>query len=219
MKSIIRVAVADDHQLFRSGLKTILATHPYIEVVLEATNGQELIDGLSDSEPDVVLLDLEMPVLSGKETLQYIRKVNEAVKVLVLTMHQSKAMIAQVMELGANGYLVKDCEPSDVIEAIESLTEKGYYFSDQIAMAMLNQLTGSLTKGASAQDEHGLSIREIDILKLICKEYTTNEIGEALYLSPKTIEGYRKALMEKSKARNMAGLVLFAVKHNLVEGV
>lgn len=217
MTQTIRIALADDHKLLRSGLVSILQSNPTFKVVQEASNGRELINGLDESKPDVILLDLEMPVLSGKETLEEIRTQNQDIKVLILTMHQNKAFIYQMMELGANGYLVKDTDPQEVIEAIQKVYTSDFYFSETVSRAMLSGISNPSLNPTSELATHGLTERELDVLKLICKEMTTTEIGEALFLSPKTIEGYRKVLMEKINARNMAGLVLFAVKHNLLE--
>lgn len=214
MDKIIRIAIADDHQLVRAGIARILQENQDFVIVQQAANGRELFDAIKNTKPDVILLDLEMPVLSGRETLIEIRKEYPNIKVLVLTMHNNEAFIVQMMELGANGYLIKNTDPKEVTQAIYKVIESEFYFSDIVSMAMLqgisnpqavtNQLKGS-----------GLTEREIDVLRLICKEYTTIEIGEALFLSPKTIEGYRKLLMDKTGARNMAGLVLFAVRHGL----
>ncbi len=217
MNAHIRIALADDHRLIRSGMKSILNSYPHFEVVQEAANGQELLDGLESSRPDVILLDLEMPVLTGKEALETIRKGNQLIKILILTMHQSNAFIVQMMELGANGYLLKDCDPDEVIRAIEKVYHQDYYFSEKVSRAMLGGITDPGLKSTSLLKSHGLNEREVEVLRLICEEKTTLEIGETLFLSPKTIEGYRKTLLEKTNARNMAGLVLFAVKYGLVE--
>lgn len=216
MKDIIRIALVDDHKLIRSGIRSILTVYPKFQIVLEAANGKELMEKITMTKPDVVLLDLEMPVMSGKETLQEIRKVNKDIKVLVLTMHQNHSFIIQMMELGANGYLVKDSEPDEVVLAIEKAYHNHFYFSDRVSRAMLSGITDK-PEAVDLKSTHGLNEREIEVLKLICTERTTTEIGEALFLSPKTIEGYRKSLLEKSGARNIAGLVLFAVRHGLAD--
>lgn len=130
-------------------------------------------------------------------------------------MHNNEAFIVQMMELGANGYLMKDTDPNEVILAVQKVVESSYYFSDQVSLAMLQGISNQEMKSIDKVIGHGLSKREIDVLRLICKEHTTSEIGEILFLSPKTIEGYRKVLMDKTGAKNMAGLVMFAVKHQL----
>lgn len=214
MTKPIRIAIADDHKLFREGVRMILDDNTDFLIVESACNGQELLDGLASSKPDVILLDLEMPVLSGRETLVALHKVNPDIKVLILTMHDNQAFIVQMMEFGANGYLLKNADPNEVSNAIYKVVESGYYFSNKVSLAMLQGI--SEPKAAiRLSTEHGLTEREIDVLRLICKQYTTTEIGETLFLSPKTIEGYRKTLMEKTASKNMAGLVVFAVKHGL----
>ncbi|MDC8002451.1 response regulator transcription factor [Aureisphaera galaxeae] len=215
MKKAIRIAIADDHTLVRSGITMILRSNSDFAVVQQSENGRELLEGLEQSHPDVVLLDLEMPVLSGSETLIEIRKLYPDVRVLILTMHNNDAFIVRMMELGANGYLIKNSDPDEVIRAIYKVVESEFYFSDTVSKAMLQGLSNPELKNKGTLTGHGLSEREVDVLKLICQEYTTTEIGEALFLSPKTIEGYRKVLMEKTEAKNMAGLVLFAVRHGI----
>ena len=215
MNQIIRIAIVDDHKLVRTGIAMILKENSDFVVVQQASNGQEFLDNISETKPDVVLLDLEMPVLSGRETLLKIREENPDIKVLILTMHNNEAFIVQMMELGANGYLMKDTDPNEVILAVQKVVESSYYFSDQVSLAMLQGISNQEMKSIDKVIGHGLSKREIDVLRLICKEHTTSEIGEILFLSPKTIEGYRKVLMDKTGAKNMAGLVMFAVKHQL----
>lgn len=214
MNKIIRIAIADDHQLVRAGIARILQENQDFVIVQQAANGRELLDAIKNTKPDVILLDLEMPVLSGRETLIEIRKTYPNIKVLILTMHNNEAFIVQMMELGANGYLIKNTDPKEVTQAIYKVIESEFYFSDIVSMAMLQGISNPQAV-TNQLKSHGLTEREIDVLRLICNEYTTIEIGEALFLSPKTIEGYRKLLMDKTGARNMAGLVLFAVRHGL----
>ncbi|MEM7087200.1 MAG: response regulator transcription factor [Bacteroidota bacterium] len=215
MKDFIRIAIADDHKLIRAGITMILSENPRFLVVQQASNGRELLEGMRQSKPDVVLLDLEMPVLGGRETLIEIRKIYPGVRVLILTMHKNEAFILQMMELGANGYLIKNTDPDEVVTAIDKVFQSEFYFSDVVSMAMLQGISQPELKLSDELSKSGLTEREMDVLRLICKEYTTTEIGEALFLSPKTIEGYRKLLMDKTAARNMAGLVLFAVRNGI----
>lgn len=217
MKDKIRIAIADDHKLIRAGIHMILSENSDFIVVQQASNGRELLDGIGISKPDVILLDLEMPVLSGQETLVKVHEINPNIRVLILTMHDNDAFILQMMELGANGYLIKNTDPEEVVKAIYKVMTSEFYFSNTVSMAMLQGISNPKMKNLSK--DSGLSNREIEVLQLICKEYTTIEIGEALFLSPKTIEGYRKALMDKTEAKNMAGLVLFAVRHGLYKEV
>lgn len=211
----IRIAIADDHELVRAGIAMILKENADFVIVQQAENGKQLLDGIKDARPDVVLLDLEMPVVSGREALIEIRKANPDIRVLMLTMHNNNAFIVQMMELGANGYLVKNTDPDEVVRAIYKVVESEFYFSDLVSMAMLQGISNPEASPGFMSSEHGLTEREIDVLRLICKELTTLEISEELFLSPKTIEGYRKALIDKTGARNMAGLVLFAIRNGL----
>jgi len=212
----IKIALADDHNLVRSGIRSILQTQPGFQIVLEVADGLALINGLKQAKPDVILLDLEMPVMSGKECLEEIRKTDADTRVIILTMHKNPAFILQMMEAGANGYLIKDSEPEEVIKAVQHVYEKEYYFSEHISRAMLAGIANPDLRSGAVLKQHGLIQREIDVLRHICQEKTTAEIADELFLSPKTIEGYRKTLFEKTGARNMAGLVMFAIKHGLV---
>ncbi len=189
MSKVIRIAIADDHKLIRAGISLILNENEEFQVVQQASNGKELIDGLTSSKPDVILLDMEMPVLSGPETLTKIRKTNPDIPVLILTMHNNEAFILQMMELGANGYLIKNTDPEEVVNAIHKVLESKFYFTETVSKAMLNNLSNPQLKSRDSLNSHQLTEREIDVLRLICKEYTTTEIGQALFLSPKTIEG------------------------------
>lgn len=217
MNQPIRVAIVDDHKLMRSGLTMILNSKPEFQVVLEAANGEELLEQLDDAQPEVILLDLEMPVTSGREALVQLRLLEKDVKVLILTMHQQNDFIVRLLEQGANGYLIKDTGPDEVVKAICQVHQNGFYFSERVSMAMLANINDRTKSNLVLPSDNGLSSRDKDILRLICQERTTTEIADTLFLSPKTIEGYRKSLMEKAEARNMAGLVLFAVRNGLAQ--
>lgn len=210
MSKSLSIAIADDHQLVRHGISLILNNHPDFQVVFEAQNGRDLLDKMGQQLPELVLLDMEMPVLSGAEALAEIRDKYPELPVLILTMHNNKAYILQMMELGANGYLLKDTDPGEVINAIEKVIRTGYYFSDLVSIAMLQGIANPELKDRMDEMQVGLTSREVDVLRL-------KEIGEKLFVSPKTVEGYRKVLMEKIGARNMAGLVMYAVRNKIVE--
>lgn len=215
MNDQVRIAIADDQKLIRVGITMILNEQDDFIVVQQSANGRELIDGMAATKPDLLLLDLEMPVLSGAETLKEIRGSDPDIPIIVLTLHNNDAFILQMMQLGANGYLIKNTDPDEVVHAIRKVMKNGFYFSDEISKVMLKGISDPQIMSQDKLPGHGLTEREVDVLRLICKEYTTTEIGQALFLSPKTIEGYRKVLMDKIDAKNMAGLVLFAVKHGL----
>lgn len=214
---ITRVAIADDHQLFRTGLAQLLSAHEDLRVVLEVSNGQELLDQVRKTAPHVVLLDLEMPVMDGKQTLLALAQDHPKTKVIILTMHQHDSFIVDMMEGGASGYLLKDSSPEEVTTAIRTVMAEGLYFNSRVSRALLGGLAGQ-RRGTAITGLPGdeLTQRDIDILRLICQECTTAQIADQLFLSPKTIEGYRKSLLEKTGSKNAAGLAVYAVKNGLV---
>ncbi len=214
----IRVAVVDDHEMFRKGIIGILVESEQFTVTLEAANGQEFLDKLESTTVDVVLLDLEMPVLSGMDACKMAREKSPDLKILILTMHKTPHFMVHMMENGANGYLVKESGPEELEEAIVKVYETGYYFSDAVSKAMLQRLDGGSKKIQKIEENlhNELSNREQEVLELICQELTTPEIAEKLYLSPRTVEGYRKQLLEKTGTRNTAGLVMWAVRQGIV---
>lgn len=211
----IRVGIVDDHELFRKGVIGILDPNRF-EVVLEAENGQAFIDRLDSVAVDVVLLDLEMPVLDGMEACKRVRERFPELKILILTMHRAPHFMVHMMENGANGYLVKESGPDELEEALERVYRTGYFFNDALSRAMLLKLEGGSRKVPKQMLNDELSEREAEVLRLICEELTTPEIADKLYLSPRTVEGYRKQLLEKTGARNTAGLVLWAVRQGIM---
>ena len=211
----IRLALVDDQKLFRGGLKMILAGDEAIEVVFEASNGEQFFERLAFEPVDVVILDVEMPKMDGTEVLQKLRAEHDPeIKVVMLTMHDSDRLINHLMQLGANGFLLKDENPEVVIEAVHQVAEDGIYFRDYVSRALL--------KGNRAQAKPGgflgpkISDRELEVLQLICQELTSKEIAEKLFLSVRTVEGHRRSLQEKTGSRNLVGLVLYAVRNGLV---
>ena len=217
--SKIRVAIADDHVLFVKGMKMILNTYKEFSLIIEAYNGQQLVDNISKNKPDVILLDLKMPEMDGVAVIQWVKKHYPSIKILMLTMDDDQRMITHLLREGAHGYLLKNEAPEVVVDAIQQVVDKGVFINETAAHAMLNQL--KLPKDKTSESSHSdlpsfLTIREIEVLRLICQEKTTPEIAKTLFLSPRTIEGHRKKLLEKTGARNIAGLVIFATNHNLV---
>lgn len=214
MSTNIRIAVVDDQKLFRGGLKMILAGADDFEVVFEAGNGVQFFERLAFEPIEIVILDVEMPGMDGIATLEKLQEEHPEIKVIMLTMHDSDRLINHLMQLGANGFLLKDENPEVVIEAVRRVAAEGIYFRDYVSKALL--------KGGRAKNKPGgpmsakISDREMEVLKLICQEYTSKEIAEKLYLSSRTVEGHRRSLQEKTNSRNLVGLVLYAVKYGIV---
>jgi DNA-binding NarL/FixJ family response regulator len=206
----IKVAIADDHKIFRKGV--ILSLRPYtnIKFVLEAENGQELLDNLptAPEQPDVILMDLRMPLKDGIETTKVIARQYPNIHVIALTMYEDERFVSHMMEIGANGYLLKSADPSEIKKAIMEVMSKGYYLKKSHARVKVVP---------SLNNEITLSDRERDVIKYICMEFTAHEIAQKLEVSPRTVEAIKDRLMERFGAKNTAGLVFFAVKNNLID--
>lgn len=213
----IKYAIADDHRIFRRGLKLILEDDETLEFVGEAENGVEFLKLLEQVDIDVVLLDLKMPEMDGIEVAKHIKENYPNLKFIILTMHDNESFIIHLMELGANGYLIKNADPEEVQTAIHSVVENGYYFNDHVSSVMLKKLVKKHDVSPKFNDEIKLNDKEKEVLKLICKEHTNAEIADKIFLSPRTVEGIRATLLEKIGVRNTAGLVLYAVKNGIYE--
>lgn len=215
----VRVAIADDHVLFRKGLITILELDDDLEVIYDADNGEELIKKLEAQVPEVILMDLKMPVMDGMEATKLIKAKYPEVKILILSMYDEEKFIIHCLELGANGYLLKNTDPDEVVKAIHTVVEKDFYFNNHISTVMLKGLNQKTRAKGKPQFDNSVELtkREREILELICKELTTPEMAEKLFISNRTVEGHRKNLLEKTGAKNTAGLVVFALKNELVE--
>ncbi|PSK92154.1 response regulator transcription factor [Taibaiella chishuiensis] len=214
--AIIQYIIADDHKIFRQGLKMTLADDHKIKCTGEAANGTELLRLLEQAQPEVILLDLKMPEMDGLEVLKEIRTRYEDLKVIVLTMFDDEHFILHMMEAGANGYLLKNAEPAEIKNAIHAAVENGYYFNDLVNTVMLRKIVQQNRREPRFREEIKLNEKETEILKLICQEHTAAEIGKMVFLSPRTVEGIRSVLLEKIGVRNTAGLVMYAVKNGIV---
>ena len=212
----ITIAIADDYKIFREGIKKCIASDENLQVTLEADNGEDLINSFKNNQPDIVIMDLKMPIMDGMEATQIIHKQFPRVKVLVVTMYEDDKFIIHLMEIGANGYLLKNSEPDEIRKAIYAVYENGYYFNDLVNKALLKKLVLKTNMKPSFNQDVEFTERELEVLKLICEEKTAAEIGKEIFLSPRSIEGIRQRLIEKIGVRNTAGLVMFAVKSGIV---
>lgn len=211
----IKIAIVDDQHLFRRGLKSLISEFNEMQVIMEAENGKDFIDQLGKKMPDVVMLDLEMPEMDGTQTLAYIKAKYPDMRVLILTMHNEQPIVAHLVEHGAHGFLLKNDGIETIIDAIHSVMDTGYYFDDRVSRALLTRLiTGEKIKPKF--NKVALSDREVQIIQMICDEYTNREIAEKLKLSVHTVEGHRELIREKINAKNTVGIVMYAVKNGLV---
>jgi len=215
--SKIKIAIADDYKIYRDGLKVGLSADENIDIIGEADNGEDLMKLLETNQPDVILMDLKMPIMDGMEATKLVRKNYPAIKVLVVTMYEDDKFIIHLMENGANGYLLKNAEPEEILKSIYAVYENGYYFNDVVNKALLKKLVLKNNLKPSFNQNVELTERELQVLKLICEEKTAAEIGKEIFLSPRSVEGIRQRLIEKVGVRNTAGLVMFATKNGIVD--
>lgn len=215
----ITYAIIEDQSIFRQGLKVALEPETWLHLMWEAESGNQGLEILrTDNLPDVILLDIKMNDGDGIQLLKDIKAENINVKVIMLTMYDDEAYILHLLELGANGYLMKDSMVEDIIEAIIKVNENGFYFSEKIQQLMLSKITGKKTYFIDYRPDVQLNDREKEVLLSICKELTTTEIAERISLSPRRIEGIRRDLLNKIQVRNSAGLVVYAIKKGLYFG-
>ena len=213
----IRVAIADDHKIFRKGVILSLRHYSNLKFVLEAENGQQLLEGIEEAKPDVILMDLRMPVKDGIETTKYISLHYPHIFVLVLTMHEEEKFVIHLMENGANGYLLKSTDPVEIKKAITDVVEKGYYLTNFVNRILLKKSQAKNKPVPSLKKEVEVSEREKEVVELICLEFTSQEIGEKMSISSRTVESIKERLMERFGVKNTAGLVFFAVKNHLID--
>lgn len=211
----LTIALVDDHILLRNGLASMLKEAGYT-ILFEADNGKQFSDKVSrEGSPDLVLLDINMPVLDGYATAAWIKTNAPDTKVLALSMYDDEEAIIKMLKNGARGYVLKDAHPSDLKAAIEAVATKGFYYSEMVTGRLMRNIIDSGTEEEKAA-ELNLTEREIEFLKLAASELTYKEIAEKMHVSPRTIDGYRDDLFEKLNIKSRVGLVLYAIKNGIV---
>jgi DNA-binding NarL/FixJ family response regulator len=215
--SQIKVAIADDHQIFRKGVILSLRQYPSIKFVQEAENGEELLAGIEASQPDVILMDLRMPGKDGVETTKIISKKYPHIHILILTMYEDERFVIHLMENGANGYLLKNSEPAEIKKAILEVHVKGYYLNNFVNRILLKKSHQKAKAIPSLNSEIQISEKERQVIRLVCMEYTAQEIAKEMEISPRTVEAIKDRLMERFGVKNSVGLVFFAMKNSLID--
>ncbi|MBA2329681.1 MAG: response regulator transcription factor [Bacteroidota bacterium] len=213
----IKVAIADDHKIFRDGIRMALKDKDYLKILWEAEDGKDLMHKLAIKLPDVVLMDIRMPELDGINAIGLIRKEYETVKIIVLTMYDDQEMITKMMEMGANAYLTKTTDPEEIYQAIITCMNDEFYFNDLVNKAVLLKLQYKKNVRQFYPNPVKFSEKEINILKCIAEDKTTEEISKTVFLSPRTIETIRQKMKEKIGAKTIAGLVMYAMRNKLLE--
>jgi DNA-binding NarL/FixJ family response regulator len=209
----INVVIVDDHVLFLQALNGLISNIEEFNVLTVLSNGKELVDYISSGEqqPDIVLMDIQMPIMDGIEATNWLNENRKDIKVLALSMECDEYTILRMLRAGAKGYLLKDIHPSVLKHALLEVHTKGFYFTETVTNTLLNSIEGS--KNGNRIE---FKVKELQFLKLCCSEMTYKEIAGKMFLSPKTIENYREALFEKINAKTRIGLVLYAIKEKIV---
>ncbi|ANH99198.1 response regulator transcription factor [Pseudomonas koreensis] len=209
--------LVDDHSLIRAGVRALVLDIPGYAVVGEASDGSQLLEMVEQLAPDIVLLDISMKETGGLEALQRLKRVRPQSKVLILSMHTDPALIMQALESGAHGYLLKDTTATELEHALEALRNNERYLSPAIAHTVINQaLTRTQKNQPEVADSHNLTARQLEILRLIVRGKSTREIANGLGLSIKTVETHRSQIMKRLQIYDVAGLVLFAVREQII---
>jgi two-component system, NarL family, response regulator DegU len=217
MSKKLKIFIADDHTLFRKAMVNMIQTFPNVGEVKDAENGQELLTLMKYSVPDVVIVDLQMPVMDGTEATEMISQKYPDVKIIILTMHDSEKYILHLIELGAHAFLLKNTEPEELEKAIESVIEKDFYHNDMVASVLRKNVVEKSMRKRPTFNPTMLSDREKEILILVCRELTNKEIGQKVSLSENTVRNHKSNIMEKLGVNNTVGLVKYAYESGLLK--
>ena len=216
----IKLLIVDDHQLIRDGLKKYIANDPDFELVGEAENGVQALEVLAKTKVDIILSDLNMPEMDGLELTEKVGKEFESSKVIILTMLDEPHYIKQLMSCGAEGYLLKNSGVDEVKNAIKKVFNGETYMSEEVTQK-LTQYVIKRSKSNPKNSKFGfhveLSERELEVLKLIVKEYSNKEIADKLFISPRTVDAHKRNMIEKTGSRNITGLIMYAINHQLFD--
>lgn len=209
----IKVGIADDHEIFRKGIKLALSTRPDVKILWEAENGKELINKINPKKPDVIIMDIHMPEMDGIEALKMLRTKYEEIKFIILTTFEDEKMISGIMEMGANAYLAKNTHPDEIYEAILTCIKDDFYFNRLVNNALIGKIR---TRKTVSLMPPKFSENELKILKLLGEDKNTEEISRLIFLGPRTIEAIRQNMKTKVSAKTITGLVMYGIRNNLI---
>ncbi len=220
MSTTIKIAIADDHKIFRDGIKMALSGKSNLKMLWEAEDGKDMMHKIAIKKPDVLLMDIRMPEIDGINGIQLIRKEYDDIKIVVLSMYDDQQMISKMMEMGANAYLTKTTDPEEIYEAILTCMNEDFYFNDLVNKAVM----GKLMQKKNVRQHYGNSTipvqfneKEIKILQLLAEDKTTDEISKIIFLSPRTIETIRQNMKIKVDAKTIGGLIMYGMRNKLIE--
>lgn len=216
----MRIAIVDDHQLFRKSLAYLVDSFQDVDVVLQAGNGKEFLEQIDSVPIDLVLLDIQMPELDGFQTCKVLREEYPDMFILIISQLTTKESVHKVMELGAHGFFTKNSDPNQLEQAINSIKEKGYYFGNELGTVLREALLWEKKANQSTthyEDAIQLTSREIEIIKLASRELSSKEMGKILNIASTTVDTHRKHIIGKTNSKNIVGAVIYALKRNLIQ--
>ncbi|MEO6219854.1 MAG: response regulator transcription factor [Ginsengibacter sp.] len=217
--AVIKIAIADDHKIFRDGIKMALSPKHDLKMIWEAEDGKDLLHKMSIKKPDVLLMDIRMPEIDGINAIELLRKEYEDLKIIVLTMYDDQQMISKMMEMGANAYLTKTTDPGEIYEAILTCMNEDFYFNQLVNNAVM----GKLMQKKNVRQHYGTQIpitfseKELKILQLLAEDKTTEDISKIIFLSPRTIETIRQTMKNKVGAKTIGGLITYGMRNKIIE--
>lgn len=211
----IKIAIADDHEIFRDGFKLLLKNQPELELTGEAENGKELLAIASKEEPDVLIVDIKMPVMDGIATCKVIRQQFPNMQVIALSMFNDDNLIVDMLNAGARGYLLKNTNKHELLTAVKTVYEGGTYYCSATNLKLAGMIASSGTNPHRMKPVKKFSRRELEIIQLICRQQTNKEIATNLGISIRTVESHREKIQEKTDSKNLAGVVIYAIRHEL----
>ena len=217
MEKLIQLALADDHKIFRDGVRVAMKNREFIRILWEAEDGKDMMHKLKLKKPDILIMDIKMPETDGIKALQLIRKEYEDLKVIIISMYDDKETITKMMEFGANAYLSKTADADEIYKAILTCMNEDFYFNDLVNAAVLLKLQHKKTVRKFYSNTVKFNEKELKILKLISEDKTTEEISEDVFLSPRTVETIRQNMKTKVGVKTIAGLLMYGMRNHLIE--
>lgn len=208
----IKLLIADDHPLLRNGIVSLLKSEESFVVVATAGNGNEVLELVAKKNIDVCLLDINMPGMDGMDTARLLKEKKPEIKIIILTTYNDREIISELVHIGVSGYLLKNSDKQELVEAINKVMKGRYYFSEEVENIILQGLTEK-----KSIEVVSLTERELEVVQLLAKEYTNDKIARELHISYRTVETHRKNIMQKTKAHNLAGMLKYAYSHGLLK--
>jgi DNA-binding NarL/FixJ family response regulator len=216
MRSSIRLIIADDHEIFRDGLALMLSKQQDIELIGQAEHGKQLVALVTELQPDVIMTDVKMPVMDGIEATRFLLSKFPDLQIIALSMFDEENLIVDMLEAGAKGYLLKNADKQEILDAIQSVYDGKPYYCHHTTSKLASLISKSKFNPYKKKESLSFTGREKEIIRLICQQFTAQEIADKLFLSKRTVEGHRTKILEKMNVKNTAGVVIYALRHKLV---